>query len=93
MARWFTPRPEPDKNLWFVRDQISIARDKGWGEVAPFLVEVESPQPPGGWPHAGPLKVNLPDNHLQYAITWYGLAAALTIAFLFWARSRWREKA
>jgi surfeit locus 1 family protein len=35
--------------------------------------------------------VNLPDNHLQYAITWYGLAAALVgvfAAFAFGSRNR-----
>ena len=41
------------RNLWFVRDQLAMAAAKGWGEVAPFYVELESPQPPGGLPRAG----------------------------------------
>lgn len=90
-AGWFTPKDDPGHNLWFVRDPVAIAAAKGWGEVAPFFVEMESPQPPGGLPHAGPLKVNLRNEHLQYALTWYGLAVVLAIAFLFWVRSRRRE--
>jgi cytochrome oxidase assembly protein ShyY1 len=33
----------------------------------------------------------LPDDHLQYALTWFGLAAALAVSFAFWLRNRWRE--
>jgi surfeit locus 1 family protein len=93
--RWPEPRgwfvPKDDRNLFFVRDQLAIAAAKGWGEVAPFFVELESPQPLGGLPRAGRLSVNLRNEHLQYAITWYGLAAVLAIAFAFWVRSRLRE--
>jgi len=88
---WFTPQADPGHNLWFVRDPLAIARAKNWGEVAPFFIELESPVPPGGLPRPGPLKVNLPDDHLQYAITWYGLAAVLAVSFAFWLRSRWQE--
>lgn len=88
---WFTPQAEPGHNLWFVRDPQVVAQAKGWGEVAPFLIELESPQPPGGLPQAGPLKVNLPDDHLQYALTWFGLATVLAVSFGLWLRSHWRS--
>jgi surfeit locus 1 family protein len=88
---WFTPAADTGRNLWFVRDQLAIAAARHWGEVAPFFIELESPQPPGGLPRAGPLTVNLANDHLQYAITWFGLAAVLAIAFAFWARSRRRS--
>ena len=57
--------------------------------------------PPGGSPAASPgaspgASITLPipaehlpqppNNHLQYAITWYGLAAALLVIFTVWAR-------
>jgi cytochrome oxidase assembly protein ShyY1 len=80
---WFTP---PDKaNIFFVRDPVAIAAVKGWGRVAPFYVEQESPVPAGGWPQPGKLVPNLPNNHLQYAVTWYGLALVLAVSFLVWA--------
>ncbi len=85
---WFVPADSPAQNVWFLRDHVAIAADKGWGEVAPFFIELEGPQPPGGLPRASALKVNLRNEHLQYAITWYGLAAALTVMFLFWLRGR-----
>ena len=86
----FTPNDEPAKNLWFVRDPAAMAKAKGWGTIAPFYIDQEAPPPPGGLPRVGPLKVNLPNNHLQYAITWYGLALVFLVAsFAFW-RSRRR---
>ena len=89
---WFTPNDDPAHNLWLSRDPQSIAAAKGLGTVASFFVEQESPVPPGGLPHPGKLVVALPDNHLQYAITWYGLAAALAVTFAVWAISSRRRK-
>jgi surfeit locus 1 family protein len=82
---WFTPNDDAAHNLWFSRDPQAIAAAKGLGAVAPFFVEQEAPVPPGGLPQPGTLVVSLPDNHLQYAITWYGLAAALVGVFVIWA--------
>ena len=82
---WFTPNDDAAHNLWFNRDPHAIAAAKGLGAVAPFFVEMEAPVPPGGLPSPGKIVVNLPDNHLQYAITWYGLAAALAGVFVVFA--------
>ena len=86
---WFTPNDDPAHNLWFSRDPVAIAAAKGFGQgpdrVAPFYVEQESPVPPGGLPQPGQLVVSLPDNHLQYAVTWFGLAAVLVGVFITWA--------
>ena len=66
-----------------------MAALKGWGEVAPFYIEQEAPVPSGGLPHPSALKVQLRNDHLQYAITWYGLAATLAVMFAIWA---WRRR-
>src|SRR5262249_35751606 len=91
-AGWFTPAGDPARNLWFARDQLAIAAAKGWGNVAPFYVEQEAPAPPGGLPQPGKLTVNLPNNHLQYALTWFALAVVLAAVFTVFARVRRREK-
>jgi surfeit locus 1 family protein len=82
---WFTPNDDPAHNLWFTADPASIAAAKGLDAVAPFYVEQETPVPPGGLPQPGGLVVDLPDNHLQYALTWFGLAAVLVGVFVSWA--------
>ena len=91
-SAWFTPASEPSRNLWFVRDQLAIAKAKNWGEVAPFFVELESPRPPEGLPIPGSLKATLPNDHLQYAIVWFSLAAVVAASFGFWLRGRLREQ-
>jgi surfeit locus 1 family protein len=88
----FTPADEPQKSLWFARDPAAMAKAKNWGTVAPFYIDQETPVP-GGLPKAGPLKASLPNNHLQYAVTWYGLAAVILIAGGFFWRSRRRAAA
>jgi surfeit locus 1 family protein len=83
---WFTPADDPAHNLWFTRDPAAIAAAKGFDPkiVAPFYIEQEAPAPTGGLPQPGKLVVALPDNHLQYAVTWYGLAAVLAAVFGVW---------
>src|SRR5262249_937535 len=97
VSRWperpglFTPDAEPAKNLWFSRDSTGMAVAKGIGEVAPFYIEQESPPAPGGFPAAGALTPTFPNNHLGYAITWYGLALVMAGSFAFWAVGRARQ--
>jgi surfeit locus 1 family protein len=92
---WFTPNDDPAHNLWFTADTGSIAAAKGLdlgvNPLAPFYVEQEAPMPAGGLPRPGTLKVALPDNHLQYALTWYGLAAVLAGVFGVWTFSTQRR--
>jgi surfeit locus 1 family protein len=89
----FTPNDDPGRNIWFVRDPIAIASGKGWGAVAPFFIEQEAPGTPGGVPQVGPVRPNVPNNHLQYAITWYGLALVLLGVFAYWLRAGRRRQA
>jgi surfeit locus 1 family protein len=89
--RWFSPNDDPAHDLWFARDSNAIAAAKGIRLVAPFYIEQELPVPPGGLPQPGKLAVVLRNEHLQYALTWYGLALALVVVFGFWASKSSRE--
>jgi cytochrome oxidase assembly protein ShyY1 len=92
-AGLLTPSENRAKRLWFTRDHLAMARTLGWGEVAPFYVDLEQPVPENGIPKPGPLQVHLKDDHLQYAITWFGLAGAVMIAFGVWLRGRRQSSA
>jgi cytochrome oxidase assembly protein ShyY1 len=85
-AGLFTPAENREKRLWFARDVPAMAHALGWGNVAPFYIDLEAPVPPNGVPKPGPLVVHLKDDHLQYAITWFTLAVAVMIAFLVWLK-------
>ena len=89
-AGMLTPAENTAKRLWFARDHLAMARTLGWGEVAPFYIDLELPVPASGVPKPGPLEVHLKDDHMQYAITWFGLAGAVVIAFELWLRAQRR---
>jgi cytochrome oxidase assembly protein ShyY1 len=94
-AGLFTPAENSARRLWFVRDVPAMARALGWDNggnaVAPFYIDLESPVPGSGTPKPGPLHVRLKDDHLNYAITWFGLAAVVAFAFVFWWRAQRRN--
>jgi surfeit locus 1 family protein len=87
-AGMLTPAENLAKRLWFTRDHLAMAHALGWGvgghQVAPFYIDLEQPVPASGIPKPGPLQVHLKDDHMQYAITWFGLAGAVVIAFGIW---------
>ncbi|WP_170782860.1 SURF1 family protein [Ruegeria lacuscaerulensis] len=82
----YTPEPDIDENIWFARDVPNLAAALG---AEPILLIARSETDPG----ITPLPVDtagIPNDHLQYAITWFGLAlvwAAMTGYFL------WRNRA
>lgn len=84
----FTPDDQPAANRWFLRDvealNASLPDDLA-ARAVPFMAEAEKMPVPGGWPRAGVTRLRLPNRHLEYAITWFGLAASLAIVFLFFA--------
>jgi surfeit locus 1 family protein len=86
----FTPAGDPTRNIWFSRDSNAIAAAKGVS-VAPFYMELESPDAPGGLPRAGRLQPNLPNNHFGYALTWLGLACVLIGVYATWLFGSWRK--
>jgi surfeit locus 1 family protein len=82
---WFVPQDDATRDEWFTRDPGAVARAKGLARVAPFIVDADATPNPGGWPRGGLTVVNFPNNHLEYALTWFGLAAALAGVFTVFA--------
>ena len=89
----FTPADDLKTNVWYLRDPAAMAQAKKWGEIAPYYIDQEAPVPAGGWPKPGKLVVHLPNNHLQYAITWFGLALGLAGVYAVWLAGRLRRRA
>ncbi len=84
---WVVPDNDLGKNIYYWKDLTAMARRSGFDvqtEVVPLFVDADNTPNPGGLPVGGVTIINLPNNHLQYAITWYGLAAALAGVFGFW---------
>ncbi|GBU17554.1 MULTISPECIES: SURF1 family protein [Methylobacterium] len=92
----FVPESDPVKGEWFTRDVPAIAAARGLGAVAPYLIEADAAKAPGvpatAWPQGGQLRVDLPNNHMQYAFTWFGIAACLIGVFAVFAWGRLRAR-
>ena len=73
----FTPSPDLAHRVWYARDLAGMAKADRLTLSAPVVIEADATPNPGGWPKGGQTVVDLPNNHLQYAITWFGLAAGL----------------
>ncbi len=74
------PDNDPAKNIFYWKDRDAMAQSAGLDTGAallPFFVDAGPGAAPGGWPVGGVTIIDLPNNHLQYAVTWFGLAAAL----------------
>ncbi len=68
------------KNIFYWKDLSAMASSAGvdQAKLVPLFVDADATkQNPGGWPKGGVTQFDLPNSHLQYAVTWYGLAAAL----------------
>ncbi|MGO6681287.1 SURF1 family protein [Rhizobium leguminosarum] len=72
---------------WYSRDVAAIAEKRGASAVAPYFIDADATANPGGLPVGGLTIIAFPNNHLLYAITWYGLAAMVLALLVFILRS------
>ncbi len=80
---WFEFKNNPAENEWYWMDLPTMGAAMGSDNVAPIYVEALTPTAATNAPipTADRLASNLPNNHLQYAITWFALASALLIMY------------
>lgn len=83
---FFLPDNRPDLNLWFWVDLPAMAKAAGVADPVPFYVDADKTPNPGGWPKGGITRLDLPNDHLQYAITWFSLAVALIVIYVLYHR-------
>jgi surfeit locus 1 family protein len=85
VQRQFAPDNAPDKNVWFHVD-VPLMRQMAGGSPDPvldtFFLEADATRNPGGLPIGGQTRLDIPNDHLQYALTWFGIALALAGVYL-----------
>jgi len=86
----FTPVPDLKTRVWYDRDVAAIAQADGIRLAAEAVVEAGPAPNPGGWPKGGQTVVYFYNEHLQYAITWFALAAGLLVIYLAYHRAQGR---
>ena len=83
---YFVPENEPENGFWFtiipeeLNNYLNIsAENEFYIDELNIDGKLKLPMPANG-------KVQVPNNHLQYAITWYSLALGLLIVYFAWHR-------
>ncbi len=78
--------PSAGTRIWFTRDTVDMLQSQGLDQPAPYYLTLRSPVVSGYLP--AQVRVDIPNNHLQYMLTWFSLAAVLTIIFMVWMVQR-----
>lgn len=84
----YAPAPDQARDMWFAWDVPAMAETL---KTEPLMVVAEEHGLAPRWPLPRPPGVDLPNNHLEYALTWFGLAIVWTIMSIAWLRSEWRK--
>ena len=90
---WFTPNNDAARNVWFYIDVPAMQKTLGIAADSAYWYAIEAPANPGGFPIGAQTRVNIPNDHLQYAITWFAFALSLGAIYLLYGRRRAREPA
>jgi surfeit locus 1 family protein len=85
----FLRHNDPAADRWYSRDVTAIAASRGLGNVAPYFIDADASVDRSKLPIGGLTVITFPNNHLIYALTWFGLAAMLVARCV---HAEWRER-
>jgi surfeit locus 1 family protein len=92
---FIVPDNTPGQNIFYWKDLDAMVATAGLPKdagIVPFYIDAGDTPNPGALPVGGVTIIDLPNNHLQYALTWYGLAAVLLVVMVARLRLRRREE-
>ena len=82
IPHWLLPDNEIERNRWFSMDVAAMSAHLGLRNAVPLYLEAGPAENPGGLPIGGQARITLPNNHLQYAITWFAIAAGVLVIYV-----------
>jgi surfeit locus 1 family protein len=85
----FLRRNDPATDRWYSRDVVAIAASHHIEAVAPYFIDADGPADLSALPVGGLTVISFPNNHLVYAVTWFGLAIILMGWLLYAVRQEW----
>ena len=82
------PDNDAAKNVWFYIDVPEMKKAAGVATEIDYWFEADATPNPGGFPIGGQTRIQMPNDHLQYAVTWFVFAVTLTVIFLIYSYRR-----
>jgi surfeit locus 1 family protein len=93
---WLTPDNDPAGNAWKWLDLPAMAAALQLPALAPVLLRSERIEAEDGPALAelerGPVVLDLDNDHLHYAVTWFALAVAMAVIYLLFVSRHRRRK-
>jgi surfeit locus 1 family protein len=89
---WMVPADRPEERRWFGWD-VTVMEEVLGMPLLPVVVGLEQPEGPAGLPKAQRVAADFRNNHLGYALTWYGLAVALLVVLVVFSSAKPGEPA
>jgi surfeit locus 1 family protein len=86
-AKMFRPADQPEQNLWFTRDPERLAARHNI-ETVPYYIDSSGAENPAARPKGGTTQLDFFNRHLEYALTWFALAAVLAGVYLAFSLKR-----
>lgn len=83
---------DPAADRWYSRDVSAIAAARGLRPIANYFIDAQAGPSPDALPVGGLTVVSFPNSHLQYAITWFVLAAMVAGAYILVMRQSRKDR-
>lgn len=84
----FVPDNDPAKNTWYFIDIPAMSKRAGIDLAPGYYIVADKADFPGNFPVGRQWRLDIRNDHLEYAITWYGLAVALLLIYVVYHRQK-----
>jgi len=88
LARLVAPPDDPEGNRWYSRDPAQFATKLSTPVIDDWYIDSLGTETPSLFPRGGTTRLVFNNRHLEYALTWYGLALTLLGVFLVYSRRK-----
>jgi len=88
----FAPENDAAHNIWYYADLPAMAQAQHMADIFPMFLYADKTADEGAYPIGGRSQLNIVNNHLDYAMTWYGLAITLLVIYFIFTIRRPRRR-